>query len=206
MKNKAFLLMPALLLLVGCNTNKGGNTSNNNSNHSDVSNTDTSSNSESSQGVTLIFKGSSTREGMTPGSQLRDNTSEYKPDVAFKSVLGSYVSSYTSTSCSFAWVGPEDETTTSLTIGSSSYGGELVLNLTQKVTSIKVTLQGYYKLNKDSNADIYINDQHFDMSSTGETPDIHEEEIDFETPVEQLKFSNEYSKHRTYVHELTLFY
>ena len=192
---------------MGCNTNKNANNNENNSDNSGtVSLNDNSSNGGSLREISYTFKGSSNREGMTPGAQLRGSDSEYKPDVAFKETLGSFVTSYTVSSCTFALVGPEDENTTSLTIGSASYGGELVLNLAQKVVSLKVTLQGYYKLNKDNNADIYINDQHFDMSSTGETPDVHEEEIDFETPVEQLKFSNEFSKHRTYVHSLTLYY
>ena len=194
-----------------------------------LSSEDSSSEEQSSESEEIeyqtkqfVFEGSSTRQYLHGGVKLEDAN----PKSAFTAIFNSeeeFLKDYTSSGVTFQLVGHEDDTTTSLCIGTAKADGELVLNFNVSIYAISFELENYYKRYTDQNGDDQVSydadsrvditlgnglvSEEYDLSAetykqvtiNGEmkTPD--------NTPVTKVTFSN-LKKQRVYVHSLTISY
>lgn len=180
---------------------------------------------------TIVFKGEKNRSGLTSGSQLGTaafnsaltNLVNEQTDTSLVSLGGD--------KCGTQLVGGESGTDTSLTIGTGGYLGLIYFTFNFDIVKLDVTVQNYYKphhdyqTNKDvsgldTEAEVTIcsyspigeekvkEHKDIDLSTEDEVnvPSERQETLELTESTNTIAFYNSASKHRTYIHSLTITY
>ena len=208
MKKPLFVLIPLLLLLTACGTNKnsantGGNTPEGEQEEEITGNK-----------VTFTFLGASDREGWSSGSGVFDS-GDSPAKNALINLFGEYMdpedpSCITGNSCTMLYVGKNEADYTSLTVGTASSAGNIEFKFKYDILKVDFSLQTYYKeypggVSVDTNAMLCIEDQTVNMSmSEPAVPGIIVGSYKYDNKKKTLKFYNEEDHQRVYIHELTI--
>lgn len=211
MNKKLFYSLPLLILLIGCAPKKNKESNSN----TDSNQEETSSSQSSGNTKTFTFLGSNTREGMTPGAEIKGSDSGKAADTVLVNMFSGFISSYTAETMFFQPVG--DTSDTSLTFGSAKHTGSMTFNFAKQVTSIKVNVRNFMKYNEttsemniDKIAKFNVGDHtiNLTLADPNFVPSI-EEEFSFETPITSItmtNYNNEGTSGRVALNELTITY
>lgn len=162
--------------------------------------------------LSLTFKGESDRSGFTPGASVFNQSCQN----ALKALFGTYLDNnedkgISGESCAFQYVGGEATHTTSMTIGSSSYGGNVTFNFNYDIYKVEYKIQNYYKAYSggytlDSGAYLYVEDKKEDLAFTDTTvaPPEKTGEYVYTERKKTLTFHNDGGNQRTYIHEFKI--
>ena len=168
---------------------------------------------------TFVFEGSSTRQNLNGGANLSDAN----PAAAFKALFGDYLTSFNSDGVTFQFVGREDDQTTSLCIGTAKKAGELELTFNVPIIKISFELENYYKkytsqgvegVSHDPNSQLTVTLGNNEVAKDYDLGVNEYEQVvvtdELNMPSNQytsvVKFSNDDSKQRVYVHNLAITY
>ena len=220
MKKSLLLLLPLILALGACNAKK----------EEPKPDVDPVPDWGEVATKTIVFKGDKSRSGLGSGSQL--GTSAF--DTALTNLINSQTDNSLTglggEKCGTQLVGGDSGTDSSLTIGTGSYDGLIYLTFNLDIVKLDFTIQNYYKPHHDyqQNVDVSgvdVNAEvsvcsytpasnaknevtNFDLSVTDEVsiPNEKQESVSFKKSTNTIAFFNSESKHRTYVHSLTITY
>lgn len=218
MNRKLFIGLPLVFLLAGCailNPSKKTDPSSSgepssNSGSSSESQTSSSSSSSSSQGGggggnTKVFNFTGT--SFTTGTGVAEHLTELKDYMNNGETI---VSSLNASSCSFGKFHQED-TPTTLQIGSSSYGGYFTINFAFNISRITFVIQGYSKYysgawHPDSGSYIEVAGHTYNVGGTDTSAELEPKTESLDVNTNTLTFSNDEGAKRVFLHSLTIQY
>ena len=247
MSKRLLVLIPALFLVMGCNTNKAesslkseesGVTESSNGSSSSSSEGGSSSESDSaSSGEESSSEEESSGESSSGGSSSSEeqskvatvtlkvsnsvitagvSLSDSKGEEAFTNIMGDIMDSFEVANC-FWQSANEDDSMTTLCIGTGKKAGDLAITFKYKIEKIEFLLQpqfsyvgnqDYYKISK--NAKIDVNGQELAITSTVDQLDNPPEEqtktVTFAEATKNVEISNDGATQRMFINEMKLTY
>ena len=221
-KSLLLLLIPLIVTFGACNTRK----------ESDIPDKpDTPDTPDWGETATkeIVFKGDKTRSGLTSGSKLGDPSFDTALTNLINTQTENSLTALGGQKCGTQLVGGDSGTDTSLTIGTGSSEGLIYFTFDLEIVKIEATVQNYYKPHHDYELNVDVSGVDVDaevvMCSYSPTDGVKEsKEVNLATedavsiPVERnetlelkestntIAFYNNASKHRTYIHSLTITY
>lgn len=224
MKKPLLLLIPLILTLDACNTRK----------ESDIpDNPDTPDTPSWGETATkeIVFKGDKTTSSLVQGSEIGETSFNNSVTNFINAQTNNSLVELGGNKCTVQFVGGDDKTATdvSLCVGTGSLKGLIYFTFNLDIVQIDVTLQNYYKPHHDYELNVDVSGVDVDaevvMCSYSPTDGVKEsKEVNLATedavsiPVERnetlelkestntIAFYNNASKHRTYIHSLTITY
>ena len=212
MKKCLLLLIPLILTLGACNTRK----------ESDIPDTPDWGETATKE---IVFKSDKNTSSLVQGSKLGDST--------FENSVTNFVNAQTNNSlvglggnnCTVQFVGGDNETATdvSLCVGTGSSKGLIYFTFDLKIVQIDVLLQNYYKpypggMSFDTDAEVVMcsysltdgvkesKEVNLAIKDATNIPIERNETLEFKESTNTIAFYNNASKHRTYIHSLTITY
>ena len=216
MKKSLLLLIPLILTLGACNTRK----------ESDIPDTPSWGETATKQ---IVFKGDKARSGLGSGSQLGTNAFDTALTSLINSQADNTLTALGGHKRGTQLVGGDAGSDSSLTIGTGSSDGLIYFTFDLDIIKIEATLQNYYKPHHDYEHDVDVSGVDVDaevvMCSYSPTdgakeskevnlatedavsiPTERNETLELKESTNTIAFYNNASKHRTYIHSLTITY
>ncbi len=173
----------------------------------------------------IVFKGDKVRSGLGSGSQLGTNAFDTALTSLINSQADNTLTALGGQKCGTQFVGGDDKTATetSLTVGTSSYDGLIYFTFDLEIVQIDAVLQNYYKpysggMSLDVDAEVVMcsynptdgvkESKEVNLATEDKVsiPAERNETLEFKESTNTIAFYNNASKHRTYIHSLTITY
>ena len=218
MKKLLLLLIPLILTLGACNTRKESDIPDNH----DIPDTPDWGETATKE---IVFKGDKTTSSLIQGSKLGETSFDNSVSNLINSQTNNSLVGLGGNSCTIQYVGGDKETAkdVSLSIGTGSSEGLIYFTFNLDIVQIDVILQNYYKpypggMSLDNEAEVVMcsysptdgvkesKEVNLATEDAVSIPAERNETLELKESTNTIAFYNNASKHRTYIHSLTITY